>query len=374
MSKSNAPAGLDSILDDIGKNDIRPVYLVYGEESYLVFHARKAITEALCHVRRVPSADSMDPETVTPAHIITILRSPSLFNPFQIVVINDAPWFDTRRIGEAEPFREWLESSPTSAALVLTADTVDKRLGLIKTISKCGVVLGFEKAKSYDQGNVQRDTYYPMIRDRLAGYKQTIESEAWQLLRQWTPDTLWAVVNAIDVVSAYAGTRQRITVADVSACIHDHADMPGYVILEALGQRRADHLLTCIEKMLESGMHGLQLNKTVSRRIRTLLATHALALHHQRISANFSSFRSQQLPGIQSEIEKDPTGANLLGGMNPYALFMLLKQSTQFDTRELIGCLTRLESVDLALKSGATAAGELLQLALLPVCRKRRAS
>jgi len=371
MSNGRRRDNLDSILADIDAGQVLPVYFITGDESYLVGHARKRIVQQLKHARSVAEEQNIDPDSIPPAHLVHRLRSPSLFTPFQIFVVSDAGWFDARRITHAEPLKDWLSAPPPSSTVVFTAETVDKRLGLIRLIRKTGVLLSFDKVKSYDQGNVSRDVYYPVIRDQLAERRQSIDPDAWQLLRQLTPDNLWAVINAVDVASSYAGTQHRISAADVTSCIHDHTEMPGYMILDALGRRDPGLLMKVLDKILAGGVHALMVNKTVSRRIRALLLTHSLRLHAIRLPSSYMTFKNQVLPKIGPVMESHPLGGKLLSGMNPYALFMLLNQSNLFETSELQSCLIRLEKVDLYLKSGSTSSRELLEAVLLPLCGSR---
>lgn len=369
MSSGKRQDNLDTVLEDIGQGQIKPVYFIYGSESYLVGYARKKIVQQLKTARNIKTEEHIDPDSVPPAELVHRLRSPSLFAPFQIFVVSDTRWFDNRRIAAAEPLREWLTGPPLGTTVVMTAESIDKRLGLVRLIRKSGVILGFDKVKSYDQGNISRDVYFPMIRDRLADRRQSIEPDAWQLLRQLTPDNLWAVINSVDVASAYAGKQHRISAADVAACIHDHSEMPGYMILDALGKRNPRELMVTLDKIFAGGVHGLMVNKTVSRRIRALLLTHALKLNTLRLPPSYTTFKNSVLPKIMPAIESHAAGGKLLGGMNPYALYLLLKQSGLFQVTELEMCLIRLEQVDLRLKSGSISSRELLESALLPLCR-----
>ncbi|MCD4655396.1 DNA polymerase III subunit delta [bacterium] len=372
MSSGKHQKNLNNVTGDISQGTIKPVYLLTGTEDYLVFHARKAVLTALKKTKNIETEEFVDSEKTSPQELIYKLNSPSLFNPFQIIVVRDAPWFDTRRIAEAEPFKKWLLSATTTSTLVLTSSTVDKRLGIVRQIKKHGELLSFEKIKSYDQGNIRKDVYYPFVQDKLFSARQMFEADAWQLLRQLTLDTMWDVMNAVDVVSAYAGEQQRITIADVSACIQDHSEMPGYMVLEAMSGRNPLKIQSCLKKSLSSGMHGLLLNKIIGNRVRALLVTHSLKLNQLRIPTSYPSFMNALLPKMMPAIESDPVGMKILVGMKPYALYMLLKQCCQFNTKELADCLVRLEKIDSALKSGSSYAQELLETALLPFCRNRR--
>jgi len=372
MSNGKFQKDLNSVISDITDGKIKPVYLLTGTEDYLVFHARKAILHALKKSRNIETEETCDPDKTSPADIICKLQSPSLFNPFQIISLREVPWFQKGKTTETEPLKKWLPVASSGSTLVLSTSSADKRLGIIRNIKKFGEILSFEKIKSYDQGNISKDLYYPFVRDKLASINQVFQPEAWQLLRQLTLDTMWDVMNAVDVVSAYVGKLKQITVADVSACIQDHSDMPGYMVLEALSARNPLQIKNCLEKTLAAGMHGLLLNKIIGNRIRALLITHALKLNKIQIPAYYSSFQNSVLPKIMPFIEQHSFAAKTLAVMNPYALFMLLKQANLFDTKELSDSLVRLRDTDWALKSGSTYSQELLENALLPFCRNRR--
>lgn len=371
MSSGKDQGKLNAIRDDVIKGEIKPVYLVSGTEDYLVYHARQTIIDSLKSKMNVDNVESVDPEKLSPADIVHKLKSPSLFNPFQILLAKNVPWFDAKNIARAEPFKNWLSTENPRSTIVISALSVDRRLGLVKQIGKKGALLKFDKVRSYDQGNIHKDVYYPVIASRLIQRNQSIDADAWQQLRRMTPDTLWDVINAVDVVSNHAGDSNRISAIDVEECIQDHTDMPGYLVLEAMGKRDPLAIRNCLEKNLAAGAHGLLLNKTVSNRIRALLAVHTLNLQATSLPRYFNAFQSGLLPKMMPLIESHPVGNKLLAHMKPYALFMLLQQSKGFKEQELAACLVRLEENDLAFKSGSVLTLARLEAALLPFCKKK---
>ena len=372
MKRGSSKINLEQVLQEISENQVRPVYLISGTEEYLVFDARKTIVNALKSLKKVDQEDYIDQEKTTPAEIVLKLKSPSLFNPYQIIVVRNVPWFTADKISLAEPFKEWATAGLSNSTLIMTTTSIDRRLGVVKKIASTGGVLTFDKVRNYNQGDIRRDSYYPIVRDRLAPRQQSFEPDAWQMLRQRTSDDLWNVINAVDVVSAYAGTQQRITTADVNVCVQDHSEMPGYMVLEAMGKRDPLLIKQCLEKSLMAGSPGLVVTKTISNRIRALLLTHSLQIAGKRLPSSYSVFQNSVMPKIMPVLESHPVAARQLAGMKPYALFMLLKQSNQFQPAELTNCLKKLTEIDFALKSGSQHQLALLESALLPFCRNRR--
>ncbi len=373
MKNGNYLEKIQKVIDAVQKNNTCPIYLMSGDESYFVYECQKQLLNSLKKMHKQAEVTILDYDKASIQNTLKTLSTRSLFNTGQIVLVRDVDWFESRNKNELTRLSNWMENAPDSDFLLVTAQSIDKRLSFVKAVSKLGTCLDFPKIKSYGQYDIKKDMYYPIVKNQLAKYNQTIQSDAWVLMRQLTPDNLWAVVNTADVLSSYVGEVLRIEKHDVEKCILDHSDMPAYLFMEALSEKTPFKLKQIIHKTILEGTHPLALSKMLSNRIRVFLTAYALELHKIYLPPAFYTFRDQVLSRIAEKIEADDVAKQLLASMNPFALYQTLIQLKKITISDLIECMERLAFIDKALKSGTTNTQNLYEMSFIPMCKKSRA-
>lgn len=117
---------------DFQAGTLKPVYLLYGEESYLVEQALKAFWErtvdpALCDFNR----DSFHAEDVEPASFFALASSFPMMAERRLVVLKG---LEKGSVKLKEDMLAYLNAPSETSCVVLTADKVDKRLKFWKTL------------------------------------------------------------------------------------------------------------------------------------------------------------------------------------------------------------------------------------------------
>jgi DNA polymerase III subunit delta len=363
---------IQTLVAEVQNNNLNSIYLISGDENYCVHDCQKHLVKSLKKRNNDMEITVFDRDEASVQTIMQTISSPSLFNNLQLVVARDVDWFESKNKQELAQLAELVKKPPESSILVITTQTLDRRLTFVKAVSKSGAHLDFPKVKSYGQFDTNKDIYYPVIQNRLEQCGQTIHYEAWMLMRQLTPDDLWSVVNSVELLSSYIGERKRIEKHDVDKCILDHSDMPGYLFMEALSQRKPHKLKQIIEKTIQEGTHPLALSKMLSNRVRVFMIGCSLGFNNLQIPARYFSFKDQMLPNLAETMEADPVAKQTLASMNPFALYQMLIQLKQFSKLELVKCLEKLALIDTLIKSGAAHPQTLFESQFLPLCEKGR--
>ncbi len=371
MKTGNHLKSIKEVTDSIRQGQVKPVYLFSGEEDYFVFEARKQTVQAIQSVRTGTSVQILDGENITAHAVIQTLRTPSLFNPYQILVVREVPWFEAGKTALSDPIKEWLSGGGAGGTLILTCRSTDKRLGIVKQIGKSGEHLDFPRSRNFNRYEPRTDDYYPIAQARLKDRNQIIEESAWQLLRQKTSESLWAVINALDVVSTYTGSNPRISRSDVEKCVFDHCEIPGFMVVQEFGDKDPVKIREALQKTLAEGTHPLMVSKSLSNRIRLLINILTMGLNKLQLPPQYFSFRDNILPDLITRYQEYPAARETLAEMNPYALYQLLLQSKRFSMQELTECLGRLAVIDKALKSGASNPMAVLETVVFPLFRIR---
>ncbi|MBN1355308.1 DNA polymerase III subunit delta [bacterium] len=378
MTDKHSP-DIQTVLSAIRNGRIHPIYIVSGSEDYLVFKSRHLITESLLELIPEGALETLSGHEHSMAEIVSRLNSPSLFEPFKVVMVRDAPYFKAK-LPESEEMKilDWLERTTARegrppAVLLCACDKIDKRMSLLRQIAQKGIVLEFKSPETYERGDLQRDPYYPVVRDHLRNAGTDIERNAWFTLRQRVTNNLWAVINAVDTLIAFSAGQPRIRESDVLDLVAAGDETPAFAVTEALGKRDVNQLRNSLENLLTTGTSPLMILKMLSSRIRILLAVKTLLSGIPgtlwREEMEYWQFRKSALPEFKKRIDSDPGWSDLLSRQHPYALFQTLRQSGQFESRHLEKCLMDLSEIDLALKSTTKSPLVMMEMALLPLCR-----
>lgn len=379
MASANPLSDITKTVDDIRAGNMKPIYLLLGDEDYYIYLARKRIASALFSLRRQGVEEQYSGSDISVSQLIGKLNSPSLFEPFRIIVYRDAAFLNSRQeTRDTRTIMEWIASSVSRlqsipAILICTAQKTDKRIKLVKKIKSAGTILEFNQAKAFERGDTRKDPYYPPASEYLADAGKQITSDAWMMLRHRAANNLWAVINALESLIVYLDTRTRIESADVEEMVALGDDIPVFSLTEALGQKDAIKIRSHLDKLLTMGTPALMINKMLSGRIRTLLLAKSLLRRRDMRgwseSQEFWRFRQTVLPGIKTIIGDDPMLKRQLGSLHDYVLFLILKQSGTFTENALVRCIKELTCIDFALKSSTKSPQVLLEMALLPLCR-----
>jgi len=380
MADNNPFDSILSMVDSIHDGNLKPIYLLVGEEEYYKFLARKRISQAVLKIRPAGVIQTYDGTDMTVSQLLGNLNSPSLFEPFRVIVVQNPPFITASQDNPAvKNLLEWIKKAAENinsvpAILICTVKQLDKRLKLGKQVKKSGTIMEFQPAKTYEMGDTRKDPYFPPCVDFLNEAGKRITGEAWMILRHRAPNNLWAVMNAIETLFLYTGSRTVVEADDIEATIPTSDEIPVFSLTEALGKRDVLKLREQLEKLLITGTSPLMINRLLSNRIRLLLLIKFLLKHPKlrgwRRSEEYWRFRKSTLPVFKELISEDKMLTNQIGTLHAYVLFLTLQQTIEFTEDKLIICLQELTRVDLALKSSPKSPQIMLETALLPLCRE----
>jgi len=257
---------------------------------------------------------------------------------------------------------------PEGNHLILTAEAVDRRKKLFKTVSALGRVLTFTKIKGEAR---QQQAAMAMAADLLEGRGKRLSAAAWTALGRKTGFALRESIGAIEKLITYAGERGQIEAADVEAVVGQTREGTVFDLTGAISGRNLTAALHALGELLDQGVPPLMIMAMVTREIRFLL--HAkLLLASGRLKAfsanmEFGRFQKTVYPSLKPGAGDGEGQADLVF-QHPFVVFQALKNADRFTRAELAGYLEMLVRIDLALKSTGQDARLLIERFLLAVC------
>lgn len=219
----------ENIVSDLGKKIYKPVYLLYGEESYFIDEITNFIAKnVLLEAERSFNQTILYGKDISVVDLTELCRKFPMMSNYQVVIVREAQ--DLKNVKDIDVY---LENPMKSTILVLSfknTKSVDKRLKFYKQINQKGLV--FESKKLYEKD------IYQWISTYLKKHELTIHPEALRLLYESIGSDLSRLSNCLDKlrITLFEGQKQ-IQTEDISRNIGLHRDFNVFELQKAIGTK-----------------------------------------------------------------------------------------------------------------------------------------
>jgi len=177
--------------------------------------------------------------------------------------------------GEEEINRVLQEGLPDGNCLVITAEVVDRRKKLFKTVSEKGVVLNFQQAKGRTG---QKSRLFEETKEFLRQRGVDIEPKALNTLATKTGADLRTTMAELEKLIAYGEGKPSITERDVEEAVEKSGEASLFVVTASLVEKNLSGAVSAVRELLGQGIHPLAIVAMVVREYRLLLHAKALVM------------------------------------------------------------------------------------------------
>ena len=231
------------LLAGLKKRSFLPVYLLHGEEDFLLDMALNAILDAvLPEDLRSFNLDVVDCGDVSGRDIAGRAASFPMMGDRRVVVAKN---IDRMVVQDLEQLVSYVESPSDASVLILAGKKADLRRKPFSTLNARGAVFEFSPVKD--------SSISSWITDRVGTYGATIEDEAVQLLSVNVGVSLREVDSEITKLLTYLGSRKNITAADVADVVGFSREFTIFQLQESIGRGDVSRALTILDHMLDDG-------------------------------------------------------------------------------------------------------------------------
>jgi len=253
------------------------------------------------------------------------------------------------------------EGLPEGNHLIMTAETVDRRKKLFKTLDTVGIVIEFVREKGEAK---QRGLLMENARDLLAVKGKKMSPGAWLALGKKTGFNLRTSMTSIDKLITFTGERKTIDERDIDAVIGKTREETVFNLTAAMVEKNLAASLTILKDLLDQGDHPLMILAMFAREIRILLQAKLLleagSLVMYKAGMEYGRFQKTLFPEIKKKLGTTTP--------HPYVIYQGLNHAGRFSRESLIRYLNRLVDIDLAMKSTSKDARLLLERFLVQIC------
>jgi DNA polymerase III subunit delta len=299
--------------------ELGPLYLLYGDEPYLVERAVKKLLErAVDPGFRDFNLNIFYGNECKGDEVFSAAQTLPMFADRRVVLVKKGGDLSAAAM---EILLSYLQDPCPQTCLVLQAEKVDGRKKFFAEFKKRGEAVEFKRPYENQLG--------PYVRDEVRASGKKIDAAAADLLAYLVGNNLQELVSQIEKLCVYCGKKETIGIDDVKAIVSDTKVESVFEFTDALGSKDLAKALRMLTTLIQDGEAPLRMLGAVARHYRQLWQVRELL--DRRLS-----------PG---DIAKS-------AGINPYFLKKVTEQARNYEVRELKQIFERMLELDQAFKSG----------------------
>ena len=320
----------------VEKGELGPLYLLYGDEPYLVERGVKKLLErAVDPGFRDFNLNVFYGNECKGDEVFGAAQTLPMFAERRVVLVKKGGELTA---GAMEILLSYLQDPSPSTCLVLQAEKIDGRKKFFAEFKKRGELVEFKRPYENQLG--------PYVRDEVRAAGKKIDAAAAELLAYLVGNNLQELVSQIEKLCVYCGKKEVIGVAEVKAIVSDTKVENVFEFTDALGAKDLGRALRMLTSLLQDGEAPLRVLGAVARHFRQLWQVRELL--------------DRKVP---------PGDLAKASGINPYFLKKVTDQARNYKVSELKLVFERMLELDLAFKSGGRA-DALFERFVMEACKR----
>ena len=316
--------------DDLDKNilaGLKPMYLLYGEEQYLIDTAVNRIRKKFGELVQGINYIIIDETNIQ--NLIDDIESPAFGYDKKLIIVKNSGLFKTDgRRKEATPLQEkiaeYIENNKDiideSVVILFCEKQVDKNI-VYQKLEKNGIVCNIEKMQPYH--------LVKKLKKVCELYKVNITEQTLNYLLEVSGTSLQNLMNEIRKLIEHAGENGTITIEDVNLLATKQIESIIFDLTDNLATRKTDKALEVLD--------GLIYQKEPLQRILVTLYNH---------------FKKVYLCSVAVKNNKDIVNSLSLKPTQTFLVRKYKNQASYFKEAELKKILEELAELDFLSKNG----------------------
>lgn len=222
---------MKNLQEDIQNQDFKKVYLLYGEEKYLLQQYKSRLEKAL-----VPEGDTMNfsafqGKKTEPREVIDLAETMPFFADRRVIFLEDTGFFKN----QCQELPEYLAQMPEYLCMVFVEDQVDKRSRMYKAVKKYGRIVEF--------GQQDSGTLIKWILGILKREGKKITQRDMELFLQMTGTDMGNIENELEKLLSYTMGKEVISREDIQAVCSSQISNHIFDMLRAVTEKRQKRAL-----------------------------------------------------------------------------------------------------------------------------------
>jgi len=321
------------VFDKDLKEGLRPVYLFYGEEQYLMEqYVQNVVKKCVPEGQEDFNLHYFDGDQTSLDAILDACETLPFFADHKVVIVKNTPYFRSKKADLSEALAERLltylqEPSNQTYLFFITSDSIDKRKKVTKAVDK--------KGRAVEFGKLDGQIFTKWVHKKIKQQGKDIEGKTLSALvhrlsylDKDSSKTLLEIDNELKVLCSSVFEGNLIHQEDVDRYIKKPLEADIFKLVDAVGRKKAETGIKMMHRLIENGesIHGIF--HMICRQFRLLKKIQMLI--------------KEGLP--QAQIAKTL-------GLHPYVVKLIVNQIDLFSSSQLTQILDTCSTIDYKMKS-----------------------
>ena len=321
---------IEELEKQINEQELKGIYLLYGEEMFLLQQQLNKIKKKFGEVVKGINYIAIDENNIQ--ELIADIETPAFGYPNKLIIARNTGIFKREVKGRSggaskelkDKINEYLKSNidmiNESVILVFVENEVEKN-SIYNTIEKIGIICNFEEQKTFQ--------IIKRLKSICNSYKVNVDESTLQYLIECCGTNMQDLINEIRKLIEYAGENGRIQKQDIDKLCIKKIESVIFDLTDNLGQKKVKEALDVLYNLIAA--------KEPIQKILITLYNHFKKLYFVKIAIANNKDIAQSLQ------------------LKPNQIFLVNKYKTQakgFKTSELRKIIQELEDLDYNYKIG----------------------
>ena len=307
---------MQTLNKDIKEHTFRPVYLLYGEETFLVNHYKNRLREAIIGEDTM-NVSTFEGKGLDVEELLRLADTMPFFAERRLILVEDSGFFKSA----PEALVSYLSSMPDTTCLIFVETQVDKRNRLYKKVKELGYA-----AELARQDTAQLSRWAAGI---LTKEGKKITGRTMELFLSMTGDDMEHIRMELEKLISYTMGREVITDEDVKAICTVQVTNKIFDMVAAIVNGQRKKAMDLYEDLLTLKEPPMRILFLIARQFNQLLQVKEL---------------------MAQGLERGAIASKLK--MQPFVVGKTIPQAKQFSREQILACVQLCVEMEEAVKSG----------------------
>jgi DNA polymerase III subunit delta len=249
----------------IERRTLKPVYLFFGEEEFLMQRALERLEEAIAaQGGEPPTREVWEAEDIKLADFLATAREGTLWGAGKLLILRGV---EAYAADELKALSGYLEHPASRTWLVLLSGKLKAREvekhAVWGRLQRNEAALGFSRLREGD--------LYQWLTREAQQLGKSLTLAAAQRLVAMAGDNLFELSRELEKLALYAGEERTLTPALVSQLASHSRTYTIFALVEAIGEPGAHKRLAALDQLLDLGEAPVKILAMLARQVRLLL-------------------------------------------------------------------------------------------------------
>ena len=308
---------MKTIDNDIKTGQFKQIYLLYGEEQYLIRQYRDKLKHALAADDDTMNFSAFSGSDINQKEIIDLAETLPFFADRRLILIEDSGLFKK----SAEELADYMSSIPETTYFVFAEKEIDKKTKMYKQVKKNGSIVEFPRQNE--------TTLSRWIEGRIRRNGKNITRDAYALFIRKTGDDMENIRMELEKLISYTLGRDVITDQDVEEICTVRVTNKIFEMVAAIVTRNTRKAMDLYEDLITLREPPMRILFLIARQFNQILQVKELM--NQGMEKN----------GIASKLK-----------MQPFVVGKTMPQAKSFSREQILSYVNLCVDTEEAVKTG----------------------